>query len=200
MNGIEYAAAAMSAARERLDSTAHDLANAGTDGFRGRVVHARMTARGLVTDHVADERQGPLRFTGRPFDLALIGSGAFQVVDRRGRSATTRAGAFERDGAGRLVDANGRALLGGAGVLRVAAGTEVRADGSVVDGGAVVDRIALAPGTTVRQSYVESSNVDGIACMIDVIAAQRAFECAEKVLAAADGLREKAANETGRLK
>lgn len=48
--------------------------------------------------------------------------------------------------------------------------------------------------------HVETSNVDAIGEMLDVLSPQRSFEGAEKAVSAIDQARQKAANEVARLK
>ncbi len=202
MNGIDDAVSAMAASRDRLDAATHDLANGGSDGFHGSVVRARMTAHGLATQRVADARQGVLRSTGRPYDLALVGTGAFRVLapGPHAHPVASRDGAFVRDRFGHLVDGRGRMLLGEGGPVRVGERAELRTDGAVLEDGRIVARIPLHPGTQLRQGFIEGSNVDGVARMMDVIDAQRSFESAQKVLSAVDEARQKAVNETGQVK
>lgn len=200
MDGIGWAAGAMAAAQTRLDTAAQNLANGSTDGFRRVSLRGRMTAAGIELRRVREETQGALRHTGRPFDLALAGAGCFRVRTAQGRVAQTRAGAFSRDRFGRLADDRGRVLLGRSGALRVPQGARLEASGAVVRGGVVVDRLPLEPGTSVRAGFLESSNVDAIGEMIDVLAAQRSYETAEKVLASIDSTRERGITQVGAIK
>ncbi len=200
MDGIGWAASAMNAARTRLDAAAENLANGSTDGFRKCDVRGFLTAQGVVMRRTRSDAQGALRRTGRPFDLALSGSGAFSVRDARGRVFATRGGAFTRDRFNRLVDDAGRVLLGMRGALRVPDGAAIDAAGRVSRDGVVLDRIALLRGTSVRTGFLEASNVDAIGEMIDVLTAQRSFETAQKVLSAIDQTRERANTQVAQLK
>ena len=76
----------------------------------------------------------------------------------------------------------------------------IEADGAWRANGNVVAQLALPHGTTVRSGFLESSNVNAIGEMIDVIDAQRAFETAQKTLGAIDETRSKAANDMGQIK
>ena len=202
MNGDDYAVDAMRAAQSRLDVASENLANANSDGFHGEVL--RFSGATAAPAVARNEREGALRVTGRPFDLAIIGPGAFRVSsDEGGRTVveSTRNGAFSRDRFGRLVDDRGRSLLGvDARPLVVDETTEVRPDGTFVRSGDVVGRIALAPGSRVQQHAIETSNVNGIGEMLSVIDAQRSFDTAQRLLKAADQAREKAVTETGIVK
>lgn len=200
MDGIAWAAGAMSAARSRLDAAAENLSNGSKDGYRRSAVRGFLTARGVVTQRVRDDSPGPLRRTGAPYDLAIEGAGAFRVRAADGSLQDTRCGAFRRDRFERLVDDRGRAVLGSRGTVVVPDGAEIGADGGVTLNGKRINTIPLPPGSTLRTGYVETSNVDAIGEMIDVLDAQRSFETAQKVLSAIDQTRERAATQVGVLK
>ncbi|GAC1357729.1 MAG: hypothetical protein NVSMB31_18180 [Vulcanimicrobiaceae bacterium] len=200
MDGIGWATSAMLAARSRLDIATDNLANAGSDGFRKHLAHGSLDRTGAHIEAAASAEQGALRRTGRPFDLALAGSGSFTVADNLGHLSRTRNGAFSRDRFGALCDDAGRRLQGRHGPLLVPEGAKIDPDGAVLKDGAVIDRIVLPSGTTVRAGFLESSNVNAITEMIDMLGAQRSFESAQKVITAIDSTNQKASNELARLK
>jgi flagellar basal-body rod protein FlgF len=200
MDGIELMATAMHAAKIRLDVAAGNLANVSSDGFHKRLARASLTAQGLQTTSSVDAAQGPLARTGRNFDLALVGSGGFFVRDARGGVVESRAGSFERDAGGRLIDAHGRVLLGRDGPVVAGADATIDSRGIVREAGAEVGRLRLRPGTTVQSGFLEASNVDAVHEMVDVLGAQRAFETAQKVLCAIDDARSKDVNDVVRVK
>jgi len=172
MDGIDWASSAMVAARTRLDIATGNLANVSSNGFREIIARGRLTARGAVIDRIASGAHGSLVHTGRSTDLAIVGDGAFRVRNADGTIVSTRNGAFSRDRNGVLRDDAGRALV------------ETR----------------LAPGASVRSGFLETANVNAIEEMVDVLAAQRSFESAEKVVAAIDGTRQKADDDVARIK
>lgn len=194
MDGLDWAASAMRAARAQLDLATHNLANASTDGFRKAAASVALTANGLTVSARATHEQGGVRTTGRPFDLALLGEGSFHVGD-----TTTRSGAFTRTRDGLLVDDRGRALHGARGVLRVSGAATIASNGAVHDRGWVVDRIVLPAGTRLLPGALETSTVNPIDETLSILTAQRAFETAQKTLSAIDATREKAANEVARV-
>jgi flagellar basal-body rod protein FlgF len=203
MNGIHWMASAMQSAKVKLDVAADNLANASTDAFHRRVFHAALTASGLRTSTSTAADAGAARYTGRRLDLALFGPGTFTVAPGRNLKATqpTRAGAFACDRDGYVVDALGRTLVGKDGsFVRLPRALAIDADGSWRTGGTIVAQIALPRGTSVRAGFLESSNVNAIGEMVDVIDAQRAFESAQKTLVAIDETRSKSANEMGQIK
>lgn len=199
MDGIDWAGSAMTAARSRLDIATGNLANVSTNGFERLVARGVLTSRGAVVRGEQTVDHGMLHHTGNPYDLAIVGGGAFRVRDGS-RVSTTRNGAFVRDRDGCLRDGGGRTLLGLHGPLRVPAGATLDERGHVLMAGHQVDRIPLDPGAMLRCGYLETANVDAIGEMVDILTAQRSFESAEKVVAAIDGTRQKASNDVARLK
>ncbi len=200
MNGIHWMASAMLAAKAKLEVAADNLANASSDGFHKKVFRETVGARGVETAAVVSNEAGTARYTGRTLDLALIGPGTFALATGHGREhvQTTRAGAFICDRKGYVVDLQGRNLVAkDGGFVRLPRALPIEADGSWRDAGRVVAQIALPRGTTVRSGFLESSDVNSIGEMVDVIDAQRAFQ---KTLSALDETRSKAANEMGQIK
>jgi flagellar basal body rod protein FlgG len=172
MDGIAWASSAMVAARSRLDIATENLANVSSDGFRAALARGRLTDHGVEIARESAPGHGAYRHTGRPFDLAIVGPGAFRLQDAGGVVSATRNGAFERDRFGALRDEQGRKLIG----------------------------TTLGPGASVRSGFLETSNVNAIAEMLGVLTSQRSFESAEKVVAAIDGVRQKSSNDVARIK
>jgi flagellar basal body rod protein FlgG len=201
MDGIELMASAMRAARARLDVSSGNLANVSTDGFARRVARARLTPQGLVASSAPDGREAPLKHTGRSLDLAVAGPGGFFVRDLDGRAVTARSGSFERDSAGRLVDERGRELLGVHGTLEASGEVSIDARGLVRDdAGQLVGAVRVERGTALESGFLQSSNVDAIGEMVDVLSAQRDFETAQKTLSALDDVRGKLSADVARVK
>lgn len=200
MDGIGWAASAMNAAGTRLEVAAENLANGSTDGFRKDDVRGFVTAAGVVMRRTCSAAQGPLRHTGREFDLAITGRGAFRVRDASGHITAGRNGAFTRDRFNRLVDDSGRVLMGARGPVCVPDGAHVDSTGAILRNGEVLNRIPLPNGSAVRSGFLEASNVDAIGEMIDVLTAQRSFEEAQKVLSSIDQTRERANTQVAQLK
>lgn len=118
---------------QRLDRIALNLANVTTPGYKREVIASRpfvevldqaaissqgplagTTSADAATGHVRgllDVRPGTLRMTGEPLDLALAGDGFFEVATAEGM-AYTRQGNFSVDARGRLVTAQGHAVMG----------------------------------------------------------------------------------------
>jgi flagellar basal-body rod protein FlgG len=174
-----------------------------------------------------DPRPGVMHSTGRATDVAVLGEGYF-VVETSAGEMYTRDGSFRVDAEGRLVTATGDAVLGTGGPLRVEEGPiSIAEDGSVSVDGVAKGRLRLvrfpdatrlehrggslltAPPdmaaedlpkdeTRLAQGQLESSNVNPVETLIDMIAAQRAFEIASSVVRANDELLQKSVNQLPR--
>jgi flagellar basal body rod protein FlgG len=179
MDGIAWAASAMIAARTRLEIATENLANVSTDGFCRSAARGFLTTLGVSIERRLAPGQGSLRHTGRDLDLAIVGDGAFRVRDVSGSVRETRAGAFVRQSDDTLRDARGGTLLGAHGAFR-GAHPDART-------------LGLPPSSRVQSGFLESPNVDAIAEMIDVLAAERSFESAQKAVTAIDVSRQKSA-------
>ncbi|HNS28128.1 MAG TPA: flagellar basal body rod protein FlgF, partial [Steroidobacteraceae bacterium] len=172
----KYLYVAMSGAKETLRAQAvnsHNLANAGTTGFRAdlaafqtRIVEGSGHASRAYATHAAvgwNGASGALLGTGRDLDVAVQGEGWIAVQAADGSEAYTRAGDLRVDTTGLLRNGAGDVVLGDGGPLTVPqhSSISVAADGSVSivpigqgpETTAIVGRIKLvnpAPDTLVR--------------------------------------------------
>lgn len=135
IRALYTAASGMNAQQSNIDNVAHNLANVNTTGFKksrvefedlvyqqvrtaGSAASATTEAPvglevGLGTRAVATARDfssGNLRATGAPLDVAIEGSGFFQVTLPDGSTGFTRSGTFHMDGQGLLVTNQGYGL------------------------------------------------------------------------------------------
>src|SRR6201997_2404514 len=136
MIGALYSAASgMTAQQMNVDNIAHNLANSNTAGFKARraqfqdlmyqtVVQPGAAAGqqtvvptglqlGLGTRAASNEivfTQGDFSETDNPLDVVIQGNGFFQVLQPNGTLAYTRAGQFQLNKDGNVVDANGNLL------------------------------------------------------------------------------------------
>jgi flagellar basal-body rod protein FlgG len=60
--------------------------------------------------------------------------------------------------------------------------------------------VAVSTDTTVKQGYIELSNVNVAEEMVNMIHSMRAFESYQKSIKALDELNDKAINQVGRLR
>jgi flagellar basal-body rod protein FlgG len=121
---------AMNANQEKLDSISNNLANVNTTGYKrvdtefkdllsesfdrlGYPVNDKEAYTGTgvrTTEWLRDNTQGMMQETDISTDMAIDGKGYFRVQSPNGDVAYTRAGAFNIDSLGRLVDSNGNKL------------------------------------------------------------------------------------------
>lgn len=173
MNSALYAAyQGMRARQQALDTTANNIANASTAGFKAdRLLYSSVeTAIGAASTKEADDTApntgakvagqtarafgvsvggateftiGPIRETGRALDVALEGEGFFVVQTARGERYT-RAGSFTLDAAGQLVNARGDLIAGERGPITLPPGpVSIGSDGTISVANQVVDRLRV---------------------------------------------------------
>jgi flagellar basal-body rod protein FlgG len=245
----------LDAQQTQMDVVANNLANVSTNGFkRSRAVFEDLlyqTIRqpgaqssqqtqvpsglqiGTGVRPVAAERihtQGNMQQTGNQLDVAIQGSGFFQVLMPDGTTAYTRDGAFQTNSQGQLVTSNGSpiqpALTIPANAITVTIGTDgvvtvtqagvaspvqvgslqlanfINPAGLQSLGGNLYQETASSgtpsttvPGTngsgTLNQSYVETSNVNVVEEMVNMIQTQRAYEINSKSITASDQMLQK---------
>lgn len=246
---LEVTLDAMRQDAARLERVATNLANVSTPGYKREIwMQAGSTARSgefselveagtrtaadppRVTPGPAevgrDLRPGTIKPTGQPLDLALLGPGFFEVATEHG-PAYTRHGQFRLDGSGRIVTAQGHALLGKSGELTLTS-LDLSIDGSgrIHQGGRVVDQIKVvqfaantrlsAQGaglfTTdgsahpvedaaikLRQGHLENANVDTAHEMVMLMQTMRHFESMQRVAQGYDDMLGSAIRKLGDL-
>ncbi len=125
---FNIALSGLAAAQKDLDTTANNIANVNTTGFKeSRAEFADVYAGsifspgrtkvgdGVTTSQVAQQfSQGALKFTNNSLDLAITGDGFFAMTpDLAARDMTfTRSGAFKLNSDNFIVDNNGNFLQG----------------------------------------------------------------------------------------
>ena len=175
-----------------------------------------------------DYREGPVKVTNRPLDLMIKGSGFFTVMTADGVQYT-RNGVFSLDPDGLLITADGSKVMGTDGYIRVERDLTVTVteNGEVLQQNEtrgvlkIVDFdkpynlqrmgesrfVPLLPdgaqreskGYSIRQGYLEGSNVDMIRNMVQMISSYRTFESDQKALYAQDETLEKSVNQVGKV-
>ncbi|MBL4600396.1 MAG: flagellar hook protein FlgE [Rhizobiaceae bacterium] len=113
----------MAGQASRLATVADNIANANTTGYKrvGNAFFSQVVdsdtgvyVPGSLGNHVYNEisRQGPIRGTTSPTDLAISGSGFFVIQSEGGDTYLTRAGSYNIDSEGYLTDSSDRYLMG----------------------------------------------------------------------------------------
>jgi flagellar basal-body rod protein FlgG len=169
IQGLDTALAALSAGQQRMDALANDTANVNTTGYK---------------PDPARPTQGSLVETGFPLDLAIEGSGSFQVALPGGGTTLTRDGSFQLDASAQIVTSSGQAL---APPVQLPPGTDASAvtvgpDGSVHVGGAQVAQIQLVGRGVVRQGSLESSTADVADIAVGSIRVRTSYAAAVRAL------------------
>jgi len=167
---------------------------------------------------------GSLKQTQVPTDLAIEGQGYFQVSTPNG-IRYTRNGSFLLDESGALVTTDGFRVMGANGPISGLRPNDFRVngDGSIEAAGKQIDKLMVAdfaPGAlrkvgnslfqanspavgvqdpSVRQGYLEQSNVDLAQEMVEMMTALRSYQANQRVIQTSDSTMEKAVNEIARL-
>lgn len=251
MRALAIAASGMKAQQLHVEVIANNIANINTTGFKraraeftdllyqaerlqgtsnrgsdNMIPEGAQVGLGVRTTAIRNLHvQGTLESTGNKLDLALTGRGWFQVTDAAGETLYTRAGAFNTNATGQLVNADGYKLVpaitipatatdilvGESGIVSVRLDTQTALQQvgqltianfanetgleplggnlyrTTTASGTAVAAVPGDPGfATVKQGYLESSNVDPVREITDLIAAQRSYEMNSKVITAAD--------------
>jgi flagellar basal-body rod protein FlgG len=167
----------MSAQQKSVDNIANNLANVGTTGYKRTTVafqdlfyeNVESSKHGSAANRVSNDApslqighgsravatirnfsQGSITETGNALDLAISGSGFFQVEMPDGSIAYTRDGNFSRDSTGMLVNNSGLPLADQIEIPEDAVGVSISQEGIVTaqmagDGSAVdLGQIELA--------------------------------------------------------
>jgi flagellar basal-body rod protein FlgF len=168
-----------------------------------------MNSYGIMSGTNLDLSQGALQKTGNELDVAIQGPGYFVVQTANGE-VYTRNGSFQVSGKGQLVTASGDAVMSeGGGTITMQPGpVSISPDGTISSKGAVAGKIHVvefppstkltskgntyysAPAGTaetsttsdVRQGFLESSNVNPILGMVQLVTAQRSAEMMQRTL------------------
>ncbi len=165
--------------------------------------------------------------TGRDLDVAIRGEGFFEVQTTDGNRAYTRAGSFYTNTDRTLVDTQGNLLLGEGGapiqLLPEGGPLAIAPDGTLSQDGRQIGRLtvqrfdnpqALVPlagglfaangqlPQTVEvpelmQGALETSNVQPVGEMVNLIQITRAYEAAQKVITSRDDILDKTIRAVG---
>lgn len=214
------------AAERRLDTIAHNLANASTPGFKAEEVSFSTILSRTGLEPVAfatkgtnfvSRQPGAVIQTGNPLDLAVSGDGWFGVETPSG-PAYTRDGRITITSAGELRSVAGHYFVdqGGARLLVAPAGgpVQIAPDGTLTQSGvrrgvvglftideaaeltrigdsAYLSNTPAIPVTdftanSIKQGYIEQSNVNPIAEMASMISLMRNFEAVSSGLDQSD--------------
>jgi flagellar basal-body rod protein FlgF/flagellar basal-body rod protein FlgG len=181
---------------------------AAAENAPGSAVNQAINNYGILSGTTLDQTQGALQKTGNDLDLAIQGPGYFVVQTANG-PMYTRNGSFQVSSKGQLITSAGDPVMGDKGPISVPPGTvSISPDGTISSNGAVAGNLKLvqfAAGTqltsagetyytapaksetaatdsTVKQGMLESSNVNPVSSMVELITAQRSAEMMQRAL------------------
>jgi flagellar basal-body rod protein FlgG len=183
---------------------------------------------GVRVDEVfTNFEQGPISVSGSPLDLALQGNGFFSIETPAGERYT-RSGEFTIDSEGYITTQEGYKVLGQNGPIQadgknivINENGQVFSDGNEIDTLKLVDfndyKLLKKQGESlyldssddaenmkdaeglVLQGAVESSNVNSVKVMVEMITMLRSYEANQKVIKTFDDLLGKSVSEFGRV-
>jgi flagellar basal-body rod protein FlgG len=253
MRSLDIASTGMQAQQTNVEVISNNLANMTTTGFKReraefqdliyqnlRRVGSNSSDTGTIVPSGAQvglgvktaaiyriDEQGNLQQTSNTLDMAIQGSGFFQVTLPDGQTAYTRDGTFGLSPDGTIVTADGYIVQPGltvpsaatsvtvntSGQLQVTlqgqtapttvgqfqlavfpndAGLAAQGDNLYLQTAASGSPIAGNPATTgfgtVMQGFVETSNVNVVTEITNLITAQRAYEMNSKVITTSDDM------------
>ena len=167
-------------------------------------------------------QSGTIESTDRSLDVAINGEGFFNITGEDGTTYLTRDGGFDLDTEGYLVLPGIGRVLGSGGYIK-AAGTdiEISADGTVSSSyGTTLGKILITSPTDYSalertesgmftfsgaspvstkyqlvQNSLETSNVNSNVELVNLVAAQRAFQSCSSALSTIDAINRKAAQQ-----
>lgn len=240
VDSLQIAGQAMRASQERLRTISENVAHMSTPGAKrlvpGPSSFTAALSRSTMTVGVPlpttgpvriDTAAGALRPTGRAMDIAIEGSGFFELVAPSG-ALYTRRGDFKLDAQQRLVSQEGYPVLGQRGEITLS-GTqpvEISRTGEVRQGGKLIDtlrvvgfekdtalmpagvalfaasedaRLAALEHPQVRSGFLEASNVGMAAEMVQLMESMRQFEAMSKIVQMVDESTEKAIRKLGEM-
>ena len=153
---------------EQQATTANNLANVSTTGFRSQidtfravpiVADGTLPTRTFVVDSTtaADFSAGPLQATGRDLDIAIKGKGWLTVQMPDGTEAYTRNGAIQMNANGLLTTQQGLTLAGEGGPITLPPDVTVAVGG---DGTISTIENGIKPGTATILGKLKLVNPD----------------------------------------
>ncbi|SNX53535.1 flagellar basal-body rod protein FlgF [Thermoanaerobacterium sp. RBIITD] len=184
----------------------------------------RMNYGILVDTFNTNFSEGAIQETKGKLDFAIDGTGFFEISTPQGMRYT-RDGSFTLNSNGYLVTKDGYNVMGQNGPIRLTEG-DISVDnfGNITLNGQNVDRLnivdfnnyntlrkegnnlffnvggqAIPSNATIKQGYLEGSNVNSVDEMVNMINVMRIYEANQKIALAFDETLDKAVNEVGRV-
>lgn len=224
--GLYISASGMLAQQVREDQLANDLSNSSTPGYKsdssvqsdfGSILLAN-TATGQsigslntgvkLGSPVTNLTPETLYSTGQPLDFGVAGQGFFAVRTAQG-VRYTRDGQFQENAKGLLTDGQGDPVLSqnGATITVSAQGTVPASSLGVFNltnvskqGNNLYTGTLAGRGTgTVKQGELESSGVDPVTTMVNMISSLQTYQAGENAVQTIDSTMQESASSVGSL-
>lgn len=195
--------------------------------LKDNAILGRNAANLVITETTVNLENGSLKYTENPLDLALNSRNFFVVEDHNGNQLLTKNGSFKLDSQNYLVNQDDFKVLAENGYISINDTSifEVDSEANIIIDGVKTDKIKvasvdsyedlvitnspyflLADGTesaddarvNLKQGFLETSNVNGVEEMVNMIAIMRAYEASQKALHMQDETLSKAVNQVGK--
>lgn len=235
-DGITIAALSMINDMQHMNNISQNITNALTPGYKRStpfnvVMSTLQTGNGKssfsaplpTAAAMLDMKQGTVRQTGNPLDLAIDGNGFFEIQSND-KTYYTRQGQFTLDNNGMLVTSTGEAVAGLSGTLRLSSDKPaIDRQGMVLENGKPAGQIKIVQFTdnsllqyvgegkyvqasasikpqekaSLRQGQLETSNVNSTVEMVRMIETMRHFESGQKIIQMYDEMNERLITKLG---
>lgn len=186
-------------------------------------------SKGLIIQNFSiDLSGGSLQVTRNPLDLYVDGNNFFMVQDKSGNNLLTKNGSFGIDNENYLVNKDGYKVLGESGYINIFDHESLMVDsqGNITVDDRLVNKLKIASvndsqdleianssyymlkgdvqvssekDVMIRQGFLETSNVNGISEMVEMISVMRSYEMNQKIIKMQDETLSKAVNNVGKL-
>jgi flagellar hook-basal body protein len=205
----------MNAMSQKIDTLSNNVANVNTEGFKQEKISFKPFLNefnGVVSaGNYVDYSAGNQKVTGGEYDFFINGDAFFTVKTDQG-DRYIKNGSFSCDASGYLTDKNGNRVAGVSGDIKMVDGkpdqkfaladvknkeTFVRGTGGFM----ASDQTEISPADyEVTQGSLETSNVDLIYNLSEMIVTSRNYTLNSRMLMSMDDIMKKEANDIGAIK
>lgn len=183
----------------------------------------------IIGQSLIDLSDGNIKYTGNNLDFCVNGKNFFTVAAPDGQQYLTKDGSFNLNAEGFLINKDGYFVLGSNGNIQLTGPGTLSVDekGSITFNEKNIGTLAitaaaseedvrmigssyfvLKEGSTaaaantdasIKQGYIENSNVNGVSEMVDMISITRAYEANQKMINMQDEMLAKATSVIGKV-
>lgn len=186
-----------------------------------------LTSGSIIENTSINLSSGSLKLTENPYDFAINGNNFFVVESEEGQFLTKN-GSFGLDSENFLINQDGYYVLGDRGRINISEAGDLFVDyyGNIFSNGELVDKFKITSvengddllidsnsyfklrdgigeiedkEVIIKQGFLESSNVNGIDEMVEIISVTRSYEACQKAIKMQDESLSRVINETGKI-